>query len=98
MMNRTRSEMPMSNRFVFPKTFGDARVEELKILSVAAQIGDAGLHVSPVPKEPWQGLLSLVSDGLLTAFSYETRKKAVSTSRNPNPNWVIGAGIAGETE
>jgi diguanylate cyclase (GGDEF)-like protein len=86
----------MAGLFRFPDEFADARVEELKLLSAATQSDT--LYVAPVPPGAWHDLLvSLVSDDLLSAFSYDERRRMAANRNDPNPNLAVGAGIAGET-
>lgn len=60
--------------FQFTETFGDARVEELKLLSWTDQHGE--LTFPSVPTGRWHDLLlSLVSNDLLTVFSFQWAKE-----------------------
>jgi hypothetical protein len=74
----------------FPDSFGDARLEELKLLSWTDQRGE--LTFASVPSGAWQDLLvSLVWSGLLTAVCGRTVWSAVaavvpkSRDRQPRP-------------
>jgi diguanylate cyclase (GGDEF)-like protein len=59
--------------FPFAEPFGDARLEELKLLAWTAEHG--GLAFPEVPSGPWHDLLvSLVWSELLTVFSFEDAK------------------------
>ena len=69
--------------FQFTEPFGDARVEELKLLSWTAQHGE--LSFASVPVGPWHDLLvSLVSSELLTVFSIEWAKETYSRQGLPD--------------
>ncbi len=69
--------------FQFTDPFGDARVEELKLLSWTAQHGE--LCFASVPSGPWHDLLvSLVASELLTVFSYAWAKDAYSNQGTPD--------------
>jgi diguanylate cyclase (GGDEF)-like protein len=76
--------------FRCPGTFGDARVEELKILSAVDQEPD-GLLIEPALVGPWKDLL--LSREFVTSFSYSYLKGLV---HHPE-ELAVGAGIAGET-
>jgi diguanylate cyclase (GGDEF)-like protein len=80
--------------FPFTESFGDARVEELKLLSWAAQHGK--LSLARVPSGPWHDLLiALVSRELLTAFSFEEAKE--SWSRQGLTDLASPFGMPGDT-
>lgn len=82
----------------FTETFGDARIEELRVLSLAAQNGKFGLPVGQAPIGPWRDLLvALVWDGLLTNFSYEYSKRNASSLATPNPDMSNRYGPNGQT-
>lgn len=82
--------------FQFTELFGDARLEELKLLSWADSQG--GLSFPSVPTGPWQDLLlALVSDEILTTFSIESAKKMWARPDGPNPDLVNSPGLPGET-
>lgn len=82
--------------FQFTEPFGDARVEELKLLSWTAQHGE--LSFASVPSGPWHDLLvSLVSNELLTVFSFKWAKRTYSSEGNPDPDLVGSSGIPGES-
>src|SRR5262249_57145980 len=79
--------------FKFTEPFGDARVEELKLLFWTAQ--HDGLAFHSVPSGPWHDLLvSLVSSGLLTVHSYDWAKKTYS--QGPR-DLASSSGILGES-
>jgi len=82
--------------FQFTESFGDARVEELKLLSWTAQHG--GLSFSSVPSGPWHDLLvALVSSELLTVFSLEWAKQVYSSEGNAYRDLVVPLGMPGDT-
>jgi hypothetical protein len=82
--------------FQFPDPFGDARLEELKLLSWTVQHGE--LSLASVPTGPWHDLLvSLVSSEFLTVFSFEWAKRTYSSEGNPDPDLAGSAGIPGES-
>lgn len=59
----------MEEAFEFSDSFGDARVAELQLLAWVDRVGQL---TTAVPHGHWADLLvASVSDGLLTAFSYE---------------------------
>jgi diguanylate cyclase (GGDEF)-like protein len=82
--------------FQFTEPFGDARVEELKLLSWTAQHG--GLSFSAVPSGPWHDLLvGLVSSELLTVFDLARAKQELSTPGNAYSSLVEPLGMPGDT-
>jgi diguanylate cyclase (GGDEF)-like protein len=82
--------------FQFTEPFGDARVEELKLLSWTAQQGE--LSFASVPSGPWGELLgSLVWNELLTVFSFERAKRAYASEGNPDPDLAHSSGLPGES-
>jgi len=67
-------------RFNFTDDFGDARLEELRLLSWTERHGE--LSLDSAPEGPWHDLLlSLIARDLLTVFSYKTGQK---TSFHPS--------------
>jgi diguanylate cyclase (GGDEF)-like protein len=69
--------------FEFTDPFGDARVEELRLLSWTAQHSE--LCFPSVPSGPWHDLLvSLVWSELLTVFSFEWAKRAYADQGLPD--------------
>src|SRR6266478_3392662 len=82
--------------FQFTDPFGDARVEELKLLSWTAQHGE--LSFPSVPSGPWHDLLvSILWSESLTVFSFEWAKRAYSSEGNPDPDLASSSGIPGES-
>jgi hypothetical protein len=82
--------------FQFTEPFGDARVEELKLLSWTAQHGE--LSFASVPSGPWQDLLvALVWSELLTVFLFDWAKRAYSNGTNPDPDLATPFGLPGDT-
>jgi diguanylate cyclase (GGDEF)-like protein len=83
--------------FPFTEPFGDARIEELRLLSWAEQQGR--LSIPPAPYGPWRDLLvALVSNELITTFSYEQGKEHyASTGHGSSPAMTSPSGIAGES-
>jgi diguanylate cyclase (GGDEF)-like protein len=82
--------------FQFTEPFGDARVEELKLLSWTAQHG--GLSFTSVPSGPWHDLLvALVSSELLTVFTLERAKQEFSSPGNAYSDMVVPLGMPGDT-
>jgi diguanylate cyclase (GGDEF)-like protein len=83
--------------FQFTGPFGDARVEELKLLSWTAQHGE--LAFPSDPSGPWHDLiLHLVWSELLTVYSFQWAKRACSSDANPDPDLAGASGIAGESQ
>jgi diguanylate cyclase (GGDEF)-like protein len=82
--------------FEFTEPFGDARVEELKLLSWTAQHGE--LSFASVPTGAWHDLLlSLVSSELLTVFAFEWAQTTFSRLPNQTPDLASSSGIVGES-
>jgi diguanylate cyclase (GGDEF)-like protein len=82
--------------FQFTEAFGDARVEELKLLSWTAQHGE--LSFASVPSGPWHDLLvALVSSELLTVFTLERAKQDFSSPGNAYRDMVVPLGMPGDT-
>src|SRR6266849_6221460 len=82
------------NHLQFTEPFGDARVEELKLLSAAAY-GRLEIVSSSMPDGPWRDLLvSLVWNDLVTMFTYEWGQNYFRDGASA-PNLADGAGIRG---
>jgi len=80
--------------FQFPESFGDARVEELRLLSWTDQ--HSGMSFASVPGGPWHDLLiSLVSRDLLTVFSFQWAKE--TWSREGIRDLAAPLGMPGDT-
>jgi diguanylate cyclase (GGDEF)-like protein len=82
--------------FEFAEHFGDARVEELKLLSWVARHGS--LWFNTEPSVAWQDLLvALVSGELLTTFRLQLARFGWADSPNPSPDVVGSSGMPGES-
>jgi diguanylate cyclase (GGDEF)-like protein len=80
-------------QFRFPDEFGDARVEELRLLSWTDQHDELVFAWMP-KRRPWHDLVvSLVSNNLLSTFSFEWAKGAASDVHNPNPDLGASSGL-----
>ena len=82
---------------MFADPFGDARLAELRLLSCAEQ--HERLEVGGQPTAQWRDLLlSLVSDGLLTTFSYNQGREYFSQAgHGSSPSMASASGIVGES-
>jgi diguanylate cyclase (GGDEF)-like protein len=91
---RTEEEVFLAvPHFQFAEPFGDARVEELKLLSWTAQHSELSFH--SVPTGPWHDLLvALVLSELLTVFLYGWAKKSYSEAP---ADLASSSGIPGES-
>ena len=82
--------------FQFTVAFGDARVEELKLLSWTAQHGE--LSFASLPNGPWHDLLIfLISSELLTVFDLDRAKIEFSSPGNAYRDMVVPLGMPGDT-
>jgi hypothetical protein len=82
--------------FQFTEPFGDARMEELKLLSWIAQNGE--LSFASVPSGPWHDLLlSLVSTELLTTYLFKWAKDHFTREDDPDPDLANSSGLPGES-
>jgi hypothetical protein len=71
-------ELMAATTFQFPESFGDARVEELTLLSWAVKEGE--LRFASVPSGAWHDLLvHLVWNELLTVFSFSDAKQTYAS-------------------
>jgi diguanylate cyclase (GGDEF)-like protein len=82
--------MAVVRHFQFTEPFGDARVEELKLLSWNDRHGE--LFLMSIPSGPWHDLLvDVVSRELLTVFSYVRAKDAHAATHSIPMDFELGA-------
>lgn len=82
--------------FQFTESFGDARVEELKLLSWSGQHEELTFEV--VPSGPWLDLLLwLVSSDLLSVFSFDWAQTTFGKSHDQASDLAASSGIVGES-